>query len=71
VIDRADLLQDDDVVEAKLRAAGDPEIERLFAKLFNPPADEVTAFTPTRPIKQRAIDPPILLNGKVIPLSLL
>jgi len=58
-LNQADLLTDDDVVEAKLRAAGDPRIEALFARLVDPPAAEVAAFVPTRPIKQRAIDPEV------------
>jgi len=69
ILSWADMLVDDDVVEAKLRAANDPHIASLFNKLFQPPADEVTAFWPTRPIKQRAIDPHILLDGTVAPLS--
>ena len=69
ILTRDDLLSDDDVVEATLRAGRRPEIESLFAKLVAPPADEVRAFVPTRPIKQRAIDPDILANGAAIPLS--
>ena len=69
VITRDDLLSDDDVVEAKLRGGRRPEIEALFAKLIAPPADEVRAFVPTRPIKQRAIDPDILVQGTVTALS--
>jgi len=64
-----DLLKDDDAVEAKLRAADNPQIDALFDKLVEPPAAEVAAFTPTRPIKQRSIDPPVLWNGGIVPLS--
>lgn len=69
ILNRADLLQDDNAVEAKLRAADNPQIDELFDRLVNPPAAEVTAFSPTRPIKQRAIDPPVLIGGTAIPLS--
>jgi HD superfamily phosphohydrolase len=69
ILSRDDLLTDDMVVEAKLRSAGLPEIEKRFAKLLAPPITEVQAFVPSRPIKQRAIDPDILFRGKVTPLS--
>ena len=69
ILNRADLLQDDDAVEAKLRAAENPKIDELFDKLVDPPAAEVIAFSPTRPIKQRAIDPAVLTKGAAIPLS--
>ncbi len=69
VIDRADLLTDDDAVEARLKAAGDPQIDALFAKLVEPPATEIAAFAPPRPIKQRAIDPPVLVDGRAVLLS--
>jgi HD superfamily phosphohydrolase len=69
IIVRDDLLTDDDTVESKLRSVQVPEIEERFAKLHDPPTDEVSAFVSSRPIKQRAIDPNILLEGSVVPLS--
>jgi HD superfamily phosphohydrolase len=69
VLDRSDLLADDDTVEAILRAAGDPRIEALFGKLVDPPAAEIAAFVPPRPIKQRAIDPLVLLDRTAIAIS--
>ena len=56
-------------MEGKLRSVQVPEIEERFAKLCDPPADEVNAFVTSRPIKQRAIDPDILLEGGILPLS--
>ncbi len=69
ILSRGDLLTNDDTVEAKLRTAGLPEIEARFAKLHAPPADEMSEFVPNRPIKQRAIDPEILIQRSTIPLS--
>jgi hypothetical protein len=70
VISQADLLTDDAAVEAKLRAAGNPQIDTLFEKLVNPPAEAET-FRGRRPIKQRSIDPPVLVDGVAVPLSTL
>jgi hypothetical protein len=69
IIVRGDLLTDDDTVESKLQSAQVPEIEERFEKLHDPPADEVNAFVSSRPIKQRAIDPDVLHEGGVAPLS--
>ena len=70
VISQADLLTDDATVEAKLRAAGDSRIDALFTKLVDPPA-EAEKFVGRRPIKQRSIDPPVLVDGVAVPLSTL
>ncbi len=68
-IDREDLLGDDDALLAKLRAAADPEIERILETLFHFDARGAEGYLPRVEPKRRWIDPPVLVEGRARALS--
>src|SRR3954452_19916681 len=64
-VGEADLLSTDDALLARLRAAGDPEVDALLAQLAggtgvegDGPGADVVVFP-----KARTVDPPVLLDG--------
>lgn len=73
VLKDADLWKTDTAVIACLQAAAEPEIERWLALLRPDVTFERVAAAPDLTVlpKVRAIDPPVVLNGVVHPLSAL
>jgi HD superfamily phosphohydrolase len=64
-----DLHGEDDPALAKLRNSGDPEILRRLDRVAQPSPDEVAAYLPRITPKMRWLDPPVILDNQLVPLS--
>lgn len=69
ILREADLLSEDDLVLAKLDAAGDPRIDRTLAAIRHFRPESIEGYTPRIIPKSRWLDPPVLVEGAVRPLS--
>ncbi len=66
---REDLLRDDEHVMACLRAARDPQIQRIIERITNARLDDVRDYHPRVQPKLRWLDPPVVTEGSVRRLS--